>query len=645
MDRLDVTVSPDPRGRLAYLAPVDGLRAIAVMAVIAFHAQGLHLDGGFLGVEVFFVVSGYLITSLLMAEHRRTDRVSLRGFWMRRVRRLLPALCALWVGVVTVSATLAPDAFTTTKGDLPGAIFFVSNWSQIVRHHSYFMAVDRPPLLLHLWSLSIEEQFYVVWPMAFAWLAGRVRAPWLAAGAIALAVASAAWMAFLYDPSRDLSDVYYRTDTRLTGLLCGMALAMIPRLRASSPLGRWRSMVLDAAGWSSLLVLVWAFVRLNDSAPLLYRGGFLIVDVATAALIAIAVAPSLAVGRALGAAPLAWIGRRSYGLYLWHWPVFALTRPDLDIGLHGAPLLALRLALTLLLSELCYRFVEGPLRKTDLGSVLRALASGASPAQRARALRMVCAAGVVAAFMVGLMRGGPVRAAGGERLGAPEGMVLADSVPVAEVPQASAIATSAVSEPASPPAGRGIPIDPAWPKTLTLLTDSVTLGVRSALPAALADWKVEVVGRPALMVKQAVPEFLRGRSVGSVVVVGLAYNSLFEKNRRSYDRWAAMWDREAETLLSDLGARGAKKIVWVTLREPSAEVVTPQGRTQYALYAWFFPYVNERLRALAARHPEIALADWCAVSNVPGVTYDLIHLNNAGVRLMTSTIAATVLGP
>ena len=193
--------------------------------------------------------------------------------------------------------------------------------------------------------------------------------------------------------------------------------------------------------------------------------------------------------------------------------------------------------------------------------------------------------------------------------------------------------------------GRGIPIDPAWPKTLTLLTDSVTLGVRLALPAALPDWKVEVVGRPALMVKQVVPEFLRGRGVGSVVVVGVAYNSLFEKNRRNYDRWAAIWDREAERLLSDLRARGAKKFVWVTLREPTPDVVTDRGRTQYGLYAWFFPYVNERLRALAERHPELALADWRAVSDVPGVTYDLIHHSSAGITLMTTTITAAVLGP
>jgi hypothetical protein len=257
---------------------------------------------------------------------------------------------------------------------------------------------------------------------------------------------------------------------------------------------------------------------------------------------------------------------------------------------------------------------------------------------------VILAVAAVVGLTVALLRGGPVRAAGAQAATVAP-VLLADATPPRSIAEDATAAPPAASDPAAPVPGRGIPIDPAWPKTLTLVTDSVTLGVRQALPAALPDWKVDVVGRPALMVKQVVPEFLRGRSVGSVVVVGVAYNSLFEKNRRNYGGWAALWDREAEALLSELRARGAKKIVWVTLREPTPDVVTDRGRSQYGLYAWFFPYVNERLRALAERHPEIALADWRAVSDVPGVTYDLIHLSNAGIKLMTSTITAAVLGP
>jgi hypothetical protein len=189
-----------------------------------------------------------------------------------------------------------------------------------------------------------------------------------------------------------------------------------------------------------------------------------------------------------------------------------------------------------------------------------------------------------------------------------------------------------------------IPLDPAWPKTLTLLSDSVGLGLSRALPAALPGWKVEILGRPALMVKQVVPEFLNARAVGSVVVIALAYNSLFEKDRKNYAHWRGIWDRSAERLLSDLKGCGAKKLVWITLREPSAELVTDSGRDQYERYAWFFPYVNERIRALAERHPELTLADWQAVSNLPDLTKDLIHLSPSGVSLMTETVARAVLG-
>jgi hypothetical protein len=147
------------------------------------------------------------------------------------------------------------------------------------------------------------------------------------------------------------------------------------------------------------------------------------------------------------------------------------------------------------------------------------------------------------------------------------------------------------------------------------------------------------------MVKQVVPEFLNARAVGTVVVVALGYNSLFEKDHKNYERWTGLWDRGAEKLTSDLKACGAKKVIWITLREPAAELVGDAGRDQYERYAWFFPYVNERIRALAGRHPELAIADWQAVSNVPDITKDLIHLNPAGTALMTDTITRAVLGP
>ncbi|MET0794288.1 MAG: hypothetical protein ABW061_22385 [Polyangiaceae bacterium] len=194
--------------------------------------------------------------------------------------------------------------------------------------------------------------------------------------------------------------------------------------------------------------------------------------------------------------------------------------------------------------------------------------------------------------------------------------------------------------PASPAA-----LDPAWPKVLTVITDSVALVVGNPLRITLPGWRISVLGRPALMVNQALPEFLKHKYVGPVVVVGLGYNSQFEKNHKNEARWNGLWDYRAEQLLRSLKERGAKKVVWLTLREPTPSVVTSRGQSQYEQYAWFFPLVNARIHALAARHPEVAVADWARVSNVPGVTTDLIHLNRPGAKLMAEVIAQAVLGP
>lgn len=611
-----------------YLPALDGLRALSVLSVIAFHAELPWFGGGFVGVEVFFVVSGYLITSLLLDEQRTSGTISLPRFWLRRARRLLPALFALLLATLLLSLTVAPDSLAGTRSDCAAALLYVSNWWQVIHHHSYFMDVDRPPLLLHLWSLAVEEQFYLVWPLVVA-LFGRAARHWVPRVALLGGGASALWMTWLYDPSQDPTRVYVGSDTRLSGLLLGAALsAILPAFAAPKALGRAGRIVLEALAAASLATLVWLVSRATSHDPFVYRGGLVLVDLASAALITGLVTPTL-LGRALGARPWAWLGRRSYGLYLWHWPIFAVTRPEFDSSLHGASLLALRLALTFAAAELCYRFVEQPIRAGALGRLrTRPWLLGASGASLA----------ALSLTMIGVS-GARLAAARVATHAPPRAASLGPPAP-GHRPEALQAATT-LQSPASRPAP---PLDPRWPKTLTLLSDSVGLGLSRALPAALPGWKVEVLGRPALMVKQVVPEFLNARAVGSVVVIALAYNSLFERDRKNYERWSGIWDRSAERLLSDLKACGAKKLIWITLREPPAELVTDAGRDQYERYAWFFPYVNERLRALAERHPELTLADWQVVANQPDLTKDLIHLSPSGVTLMTDTVTRAVLG-
>src|SRR5450432_4085461 len=212
-----------------YIPALDGLRALSVLAVLAFHAEVTRAPGGFLGVEVFFVVSGYLISALFLNELRLTGAISLPRFWLRRARRLLPALFALLAAALLLALVLAPDALDETRSDSLAALFYASNWWQVVHHHSYFMAVERPPLLLHLWSLAVEEQFYLLWPLAIA-LLGRAARRWLLPMALFGALASALWMAWLFDPSLDPTRVYVGTDARLSGLLLGSALAASTRV-------------------------------------------------------------------------------------------------------------------------------------------------------------------------------------------------------------------------------------------------------------------------------------------------------------------------------------------------------------------------------------------------------------------------------
>src|ERR671911_529023 len=344
--------------------------AIAVIAVLLYHADLAWIPGGFLGVEVFFVISGYLITALLLAEWRLRGRIDLKIFWLRRARRLLPALYVLLVVTLAFAVVFLPGEVAGLRGDVLAAFGYVTNWYLIFGQESYFEAVGRPSLLQHLWSLAVEEQFYLIWPpilaLGLCFGATRLRQRRLLTVVIFGAVASAVAMALLYTPGADPSRIYYGTDTRATGLLCGTALAFLwspgDRYRPSDARlklagrGRFRRrwgwtapFLLDILGFAALGGLVWFCLYLGELQPFLYMGGFALVGLATTATIMAVVHPHTLIGaRLLGSVPLRWIGVRSYGIYLWHWPVFMVTRPELDVPFDGLPLLALRLAATVI---------------------------------------------------------------------------------------------------------------------------------------------------------------------------------------------------------------------------------------------------------------------------------------------------------
>jgi peptidoglycan/LPS O-acetylase OafA/YrhL len=380
---------------LRYLPGLDGLRAISVLAVIVFHHYliGGHevcwAPGGFLGVEVFFVVSGYLITSLLLGERRETGRVSLRNFYLRRARRLLPALFTLLAVIIVFAILFLPDSISTLRPDSLAALTYTSNWWQMIAHRSYIAEAGRPELLKHLWSLAIEEQYYLAWPFLLVFGLRKLGRQRMLATMLCTALVSTLLLALSAHGSVD--DAYYATYTRLSGLLLGSAFAFsFAPYRIRGLPGRGVRAALDVAGAFGLLVLLAAFGMLHHfgidgfSFPashtdnlLVFHGGFLLVDVATLLVIAAAVHPSSDVGRALGWKPLRWIGLRSYSLYLWHYPIFCITRPELDIHRVGIwflsfryagwPVFVIRLALSFAAAEVSYRFIETPIRRGAIG--------------------------------------------------------------------------------------------------------------------------------------------------------------------------------------------------------------------------------------------------------------------------------------
>jgi peptidoglycan/LPS O-acetylase OafA/YrhL len=388
--------------RLDYLPGLDGLRALAVLAVLLYHADVLWLPGGFLGVEIFFVVSGYLITSLLLSEYRANNKVNLLQFWQRRARRLLPALFAMILAVLVFAVIFLPEEVASLRGDVVAAFIYITNWYLIVAEQSYFEFSGRPSLLQHLWSLAVEEQFYLAWPLIFAFLLTRLKTR----GAMILlmvgAAVSALLMGILYTPDADPSRVYYGTDTRAAGLLLGGALAFVwmPQANGQAP-SRTRRWLLDGVGVAALAGLAIACLWMSEFDPFLYQGGMLLVAAGTALVIAAVAAPhSPLFASVLGFGVLRWIGLRSYSLYLWHWPVYMVTRPQLDTTLEGTPLLIVRLALTFALAEISFRVIESPFRRGALGKAWHSW----NTAQGARRWGLgFVGAGAVGAAVVGLV--------------------------------------------------------------------------------------------------------------------------------------------------------------------------------------------------------------------------------------------------
>ncbi|MBC1499943.1 acetyltransferase [Listeria weihenstephanensis] len=353
------------RYKRKYVPSIDGLRALAVIAVIAYHLSFGWASGGFLGVDVFFVLSGYLITNILLSEWEKNERIDLKKFWLGRFRRLIPAVYLMIVVVVVFAVIFNRPLLATLRGDATASFLYLSNWWFIFHNVSYFDSFGMASPLKNLWSLAIEEQFYIIWPLFIFGALKFIKKPKNILRIILIAaLASAVLMAILYSPDADPSRVYYGTDTRAFGLLLGGALAFVwPFTRLSPNIPKQGKIAVNVAGTASVLIFILCVATVNEYDSFLYRGGMFLIAINSIVMIATIAHPASYLSKIFSFKPLRWIGMRSYGIYLWHYPIITLTTPITDVGTPNLLRATLQVAATLLIAEVSYRFIETPIRK------------------------------------------------------------------------------------------------------------------------------------------------------------------------------------------------------------------------------------------------------------------------------------------
>lgn len=605
------------------LPGLDGLRGIAVLAVIIYHADVSLLVGGFLGVDVFFVLSGFLITTLLINELTETNTVDRARFYIRRIRRLMPALFLVLFFSVLVSGLFVLDAAYHVRRDLPWAMTFVLNWSYLFFEQSYFVNISRPPLLQHLWSLSVEEQFYVIWPIMLIGLykvkvgnlTPRVK---IFIASTVLAVASTAWMVHLsvangYPIPNDPSRVYFGTDTHSMGLLIGCAAAALWRSeRLNERLTPDRATAMNGLGLFSIAGLAYFFLYVSELNEFLYRGGFLVLSILTVILVVVAAHPGLKFGQRLGNPVLKWFGDRSYGIYLWHWPIFVLMRSGIDIQWPDPIAFVVKIAIVLVIADLSYRFVEMPIRQGAIGSRLSVWRAAGVPRPQARTLMTTAVTVVVlSASLVGMYR---VPAPDAGNLTGIGGITAIDEDPVAVV------------EPAEAPAGDPL-INAQQAATVqqeiqakippVVFGDSVVLGARESLKAVMGEISIDAaVSRQPEEIAERIRARRDERRLGPDVVIHMGTNGIVQ-------------EEDLKPILEEL--RDRNRVVVVNVRVPRV---------------WMKP-TNEMIGSLVGQYPNVRLADWNAVSKGKKGYFapDGVHLTKTGAEVFGNLVNETLRSP
>ena len=649
--------------RVPHLPGLDGLRAVAVVAVMIYHANRTWLHGGFLGVEVFFVISGYLITLLCIAEHERSGQVDLKQFWLRRFRRLLPALYVMLALMTVYLALFKPEARGRTRGDIVAGVGYVSNWYQIGVGAGYTATEAFAPLR-HLWSLAVEEQFYLVWPLVMVAILrrGRGHLPRVALWLFATSLAITALVAVLYVPgdinstcapgdSRgywivadrciSINDtLYLGTITRAGGLMLGAAFAMVWRPVAimRSPL-RDKGRLLDlfaVIGIAILGAMAWK-VHLADPAltmltgtrfdPWLFRGGLFATGLATLLVIAAVTHRGAMAGALLGNPVFSWVGTRSYGLYLYHWPIYQIIRQEAGKSLTTWQFV-LAMLLTIPITEASYRLVEMPVRRGALGAWLRGERRRPNRALAARR-RQLLGAGMVGAVLLG-WAGVSIAMAPNQCVGAVE-CASEDGRDLIAQQNSTTVPITVEIDPAAPPAtvvpvpGAETTVAPTAAPTTTVpvadrpplaVGESVMLGATDQLQTGGFTVNADV-SRQGDAVAEVVGQLRASGGLGKIVVLQVGTNG--PVSLETYDR-----------IMSFLPAADVPQVVFLTVRAPRGWI---DGN-------------NSNIYAMS-KYSNVTVLEWKAFADqglVPGLSGDGVHLNTDAAKQTYANFIFDVIG-
>jgi hypothetical protein len=570
---------------IQYIPAIDGLRALAVIAVMFYHLGFSWIPGGFLGVDLFFVISGYVITRLLLDSIAQSGGLDLRGFYIARARRLLPALLFTVITTAIAIGIWAPDTMKRFLTDLPFSLTGTMNWWLVARQQDYFESIGRPPLLQHTWSLAVEAQFYLIWPLILYFILkklGRNRIP-----IAALLIAAASGITLLVvslslDASNasKVSHIYFGTDTHSIGLFLGAALAVswIPQ-NFTTTLTKNAQNFIDGVGFIGFVGILATFLLIDETEPTLYKIAFPLAGIFGAAIIMSIVHPASRFAPILQYPVLIWIGERSYAMYLWHWIIFQVTRPTVDLAGNMWALYSLRILIVFALADISYRYVEIPIRRGAIKHWLKGLKyrTKKERTRQTRAFALLFTLVFLCASVVS------VRAIS---LGNQQRAAIEKAIPTEEI---------TISEETT---------DGLW-----LTGDSVILGIRSVLgeqqPISLVNARI---GRQAPELLDVIRNDMN-QVESSPIVFNLGNNGVLLKS-------------DVEAIFNEI--KNQPKVIVVNTAVPR-----PWREANNAL-----------LSEVASQYPRVQIVDWNSISNGHPEYFapDGVHLVPTGVNVYVTEI-------